>query len=143
MESSVSGGLPTSSETDEEEGGVHATPACSAPSAPSPSSSHLSFSVENILAPGRFGHHSLHHNHRLAQTFIDDGKTPFMNLQFLIVSSKAMPYKVSVLVVAAVVTQIIFVNNVYRTVFENHRKSIIQHCERSELRLHFEWTKVN
>ena len=29
------------------------------------------------------------------------------------------------------------------TLFENHRKSIIQHCERSELRLHFEWTKVN
>ena len=31
----------------------------------------------------------------------------------------------------------------YNTVFENHRKSRIQHCERSELRLHFEWTKVN
>ena len=30
-----------------------------------------------------------------------------------------------------------------RTVFENQRKSLIQHCERSELRLHFEWTKVN
>ena len=29
------------------------------------------------------------------------------------------------------------------TVFENHRKSLIQHFERSELRLHFEWTKVN
>ena len=29
------------------------------------------------------------------------------------------------------------------TVFENHRKSRIQHCERSELRLHFEWTKVD
>ena len=29
------------------------------------------------------------------------------------------------------------------TVFENHRKSRIQQCERSELRLHFEWTKVN
>ena len=29
------------------------------------------------------------------------------------------------------------------TVFENNRKSLIQlHCERSELRLHFEWTKV-
>ena len=28
------------------------------------------------------------------------------------------------------------------TVFENHRKSHILHCERSELRLHFEWTKV-
>ena len=27
--------------------------------------------------------------------------------------------------------------------FENHRKSLIQHCERSDLRLHFEWTKVN
>ena len=27
------------------------------------------------------------------------------------------------------------------TVFESHRKSLIQHCERSELRLHFEWTK--
>ena len=32
-------------------------------------------------------------------------------------------------------------NNV--TVLENHRKSFIQHCERSDLRLHFEWTKVN
>ena len=30
-----------------------------------------------------------------------------------------------------------------RTVFENHRKSLIQHCERSELCLHFEGTKVN
>ena len=28
-------------------------------------------------------------------------------------------------------------------VFENHRKSLIQYYERSELRLHFEWTKVN
>ena len=27
--------------------------------------------------------------------------------------------------------------------FENYRKSRIQHCERSELRLYFEWTKVN
>ena len=31
----------------------------------------------------------------------------------------------------------------YTTVFENLRKSLIQHCERSELRLHFEWTKVH
>ena len=29
------------------------------------------------------------------------------------------------------------------TVFENHRKSLIQNCERSELRLHFEWTQVH
>ena len=29
------------------------------------------------------------------------------------------------------------------TVFENNRKSLIQYCERSELRLHFEWTKVH
>ena len=29
------------------------------------------------------------------------------------------------------------------TVFENHRKSLILHCERSELHLHFEWTKVH
>ena len=29
------------------------------------------------------------------------------------------------------------------TVFENYRKSHIQQCEWSELRLHFEWTKVN
>ena len=29
------------------------------------------------------------------------------------------------------------------TVFENHRKCLIQHCERSELSLHLEWTKVN
>ena len=31
--------------------------------------------------------------------------------------------------------------NVQSTMFENYRKSLIQHCERSELRLHFEWTK--
>ena len=29
------------------------------------------------------------------------------------------------------------------TVFENHRKSLIQHCEQSKLRLHSDWTKVN
>ena len=29
------------------------------------------------------------------------------------------------------------------TVFENHRKSLIQLCERNELRLHFEWTTVH
>ena len=29
------------------------------------------------------------------------------------------------------------------TVFENHRKSRIQYCERSELRLRFEWTNVH
>ena len=29
------------------------------------------------------------------------------------------------------------------TVFENRPKSRTQLCERSELRLHFEWTKVN
>ena len=29
------------------------------------------------------------------------------------------------------------------TVFENHRKSLIQYCERCELRLHFEWTIVD
>ena len=29
------------------------------------------------------------------------------------------------------------------TVVENHRKSRIQYCEQSELRLHFEWAKVN
>ena len=33
-------------------------------------------------------------------------------------------------------------NTALYTVFENHRKSLIQHFERSELRLHFEWTKV-
>ena len=30
-----------------------------------------------------------------------------------------------------------------RTVFENHRKKSHQHCERSEVRLHYEWAKVN
>ena len=29
------------------------------------------------------------------------------------------------------------------TVFENRPKSRIQHCDQSELRLHFEWTKVH
>ena len=29
------------------------------------------------------------------------------------------------------------------TVFENCRKSLIKHCERSELRLHFEWSKID
>ena len=31
----------------------------------------------------------------------------------------------------------------FDTVFENHRKSLTQHCERSELCLHFECTKDN
>ena len=31
---------------------------------------------------------------------------------------------------------------VYGTVFENHRKSIIQHCKRSELRLHLSGQKL-
>ena len=30
-----------------------------------------------------------------------------------------------------------------QTVFENHRKSLIQHCERSEQRSHFERTKAH
>ena len=30
----------------------------------------------------------------------------------------------------------------HNTVFEYHRKSLIQDCERSELRLHFEWLKA-
>ena len=35
-------------------------------------------------------------------------------------------------------------NNAHQgTVLENHIKRLIQHCERSELRLHFEWTKVD
>ena len=29
------------------------------------------------------------------------------------------------------------------TVFENHRKSRVQNCKRSQLRLHFKWTKIN
>ena len=29
------------------------------------------------------------------------------------------------------------------TVFENDRKSLIQHCERSKPSLHFEWTKID
>ena len=29
------------------------------------------------------------------------------------------------------------------TVFEKYRKSLTQDCERSELRLYFEWTKVH
>ena len=36
-----------------------------------------------------------------------------------------------------------FSTTVKGTVFENHRKSRIQLCERSELRLHVEWTKVH
>ena len=34
-------------------------------------------------------------------------------------------------------------HEISNTVVENRQKSLIQHCERSELRLHFEWTKVN
>ena len=34
-------------------------------------------------------------------------------------------------------------NITWLTVFENQPKSRIQHCERSELRLHFEWTKIH
>ena len=40
-------------------------------------------------------------------------------------------------------TMTLFSNATYLTVFGNHTKSRIQHCERSELRLHFEWPKIN
>ena len=36
-----------------------------------------------------------------------------------------------------------YIKSPYYTVFENHKKSLIQHCERSELCLRFEWTKIN
>ena len=36
-----------------------------------------------------------------------------------------------------------YIVDTQHTMFENHRKSLIQHCERSELRLPFEWAKVN
>ena len=36
----------------------------------------------------------------------------------------------------------LFMPPLFIEVFENHRKSLIQHCERSELRLHFECSKV-
>ena len=38
---------------------------------------------------------------------------------------------------------LVSIKSKYNTVFENHSKSHNQHCERSELRLHFEWTKVH
>ena len=38
---------------------------------------------------------------------------------------------------------VLCINDIVITVFENHPKSLIQYCERSELRLHFEWTKVH
>ena len=35
-----------------------------------------------------------------------------------------------------------FAENIFQSSF-SHRKSLIEHCERSELRSQFEWTKVN
>ena len=45
---------------------------------------------------------------------------------------------------AAKLTQYVyfFALSYTNTVFENHSKSRIQYCERSELSLHFEWAKV-
>ena len=43
----------------------------------------------------------------------------------------------------SLISQCFIIDDGTPTVFENHRKSLIQHCERSELRLHFERTKVN
>ena len=41
------------------------------------------------------------------------------------------------------VTDNSFIHTLQRiTVFKNHRKNLIHKCERSELRLHFEWTKL-
>ena len=45
------------------------------------------------------------------------------------------------------VTKVLRFGNLWQkylcTVFKNHRKSLIQHGEQSELHLHFEWTKVH
>ena len=45
--------------------------------------------------------------------------------------------------IAQIEKKTIIFHFIWCTVFEIHRKSLIQHCERSELRLHFVWTKVN
>ena len=44
---------------------------------------------------------------------------------------------------SALVRGFILLSSFLNTVFENCPKSRIQHCERSELRLHYEWTKVD
>ena len=52
-------------------------------------------------------------------------------------NSRNLPFPLTDTDIALMLTLLHF------TVFENQRKSLIQHCERSELRLHFEWTKVD
>ena len=49
----------------------------------------------------------------------------------------------TIMIIMALLMQEYSLPTCMHTVFENHRKSLIQQCEQSELRLHFEWTKVN
>ena len=49
---------------------------------------------------------------------------------------------IEIVTVLVAIVPLAVVGNVLFTVFENHIKSLIQHCERSELSLHFGWTKV-
>ena len=37
----------------------------------------------------------------------------------------------------------VFKKHEIHTVFENYKNGLIQHCERSELRLHFEWALID
>ena len=68
---------------------------------------------------------------------------PGGDMMTLLMKKDTLSEEVTQFYIAETALAIDSIHKVYNTVFENHRKSLIQHCERSELRSHFEWTKVN
>ena len=65
---------------------------------------------------------------------------PGGDMMTLLMKKDTLSEEVTQFYIAETALAIDSIHKVYNTVFENHRKSLIQHCERSELRLHFEWT---
>ena len=63
---------------------------------------------------------------------VENGKVKESNNCFVIVKET----------IVTLMKNVIAENTTHNTVFENNRKSLIQHCERSEQK-HLKWTKVN
>ena len=62
---------------------------------------------------------------------VENGKVKESNNCFVIVKET----------IVTLMKNVIAENTTHNTVFENNRKSLIQHCERSEQK-HLKWTKV-
>ena len=75
--------------------------------------------------------------------FVDIGKEGFFSIGQRLSRDAAAKKLELIFRTLSQVSEDFALNEKIITDFENQRKCLIQHCKRSELRIHFEWTKVS